>query len=91
MSSNFRRITSKQAASNLKYAVSSRLAVQASDIHAPYEDAPGGLPGSKNIDPLPVGEGRSIDGLPAALIAIGCLIFAFAVGAIIYFCCLKNK
>jgi hypothetical protein len=32
----FSKITGKHAASNLKYAVSGRLAVQASDIHPPY-------------------------------------------------------
>jgi hypothetical protein len=78
----------------LKYAVSSRLAVQASSVHAPYVDAPGGLPGSKSISPvLPViaGSGSGFDGLPAALIAIGCVVFALALAAIVYLCLIKKK
>ena len=42
------KITNRQASSNLKYAVSSRLAIQASSIHAPYSDAP--LPGKDMND-----------------------------------------
>ena len=31
------------------------------------------------------------DGLPAALIALGCLVFALAFAAIIYLCIMKHK
>ena len=84
------KITDRQASSNMKYAVSSRLAIQASNIHAPYPDAP--LPGSKSISPVPVIDSQSnFDGLPAALISIGCLVFAFAFAAVMYLCIMRRK
>ena len=86
------KITDKRASSNLKYTVSSLLEVQASEVHQPYLDAPGGLPGSKGIVDPPVRPVRSnFDGLPAALIAIGCLVFAFAFAAILYLCIMRRK
>ena len=88
------KITGRQASSDLKYAVSSHLAVQASSVHAPYQDAPGGLPGSTSIG-LPVSTGpdsdSNFDGLPAALISIGCLVFAFAFAAVMYLCIMRKK
>jgi len=61
-------------------------------VHQPYLDAPGGLPGSKGIVDPPVRPVRSnFDGLPAALIAIGCLVFAFAFAAILYLCIMRRK
>ena len=88
------KITDKRASSNLKYTVSSLLEVQASEVHEPYLDAPGGLPGSKGIIDTPVRAGgvrSNFDGLPAALIAIGCLVFAFAFAAILYLCIMRRK
>ena len=87
-----RTITNLRASSNLKYIVSSQLEVQASSIHAPYPDLPGGLPGSKGIEPEPVTDSESsFDGLPAALISIGCLVFALAFAAILYLCFMRRK
>lgn len=88
------RITNRQSSSDLKYAVSSRLAIQASNIHPPYPDAPGGLPGSQSIPGLTSGSTDSasnFDGLPAALISIGCLVFAFAFAAVMYLVIMRKK
>jgi len=41
------KITGKQASSDLKYAISGRLGVQAFDIHPPYVNS---FTGSKNLD-----------------------------------------
>ena len=45
----YRKITNVRASTDLKYIVTSRLGVQATDIHVPYKDLPDGLPGSKGI------------------------------------------
>ena len=45
----YRKITNERASTDLKYIVTSRLGVQATDIHVPYKDLPDGLPGSKGI------------------------------------------
>ena len=84
------KITGKQAASNLKYAVSGRLAVQASDIHPPYINI---LSGSRDFaDSQPVKEsGSNYDGVPAFLIAVGCIMFAVAVAAMVYLCFIRRK
>ena len=88
----FSKITNGRASRNLKYIVSSQLEVQASNIHEPYPDLPGGLPGSKGIEPLPIEDSEgNFNGLPAALISIGCLVFALAFAAIIYLCVMKRK
>ena len=88
------KIISKRGSSNLKYAVSSRLAIQASQIHAPYPDLPGGLPGSQSISgslPTKSDSQSTFKGLPAALISIGCLVFAFAFAAVMYLCIMRKK
>merc|ERR1712241_1356204 len=88
-----RKITNERASTDLKYIVTSRLGVQATDIHVPYKDLPDGLPGSKGIGTLPINGPikGGFDGLPAALIAIGCLVFALAFAAIIYLCIMRRK
>ena len=88
----FSNITNPRASANVKIAVSSILEVQSTDIHAPYPDVPGGLPGSQPIPPPVTQDSRSdFDGLPAALISIGCLVFAFAFAALIYLCIMRRK
>jgi hypothetical protein len=88
----YSKVTGKQAASNLKYAVSGRLAVQASDIHPPFVNV---LTGSKDFagaDSQPVqGAGSNFDGVPAFLIAVGCIMFAVAVVVIVYLCFIRRK
>jgi hypothetical protein len=82
-------VTGKQASSNLKYAVSGRLAVQASDIHPPYINS---LTGSGDSNSQPVKQaGSNFDGVPAFLIAVGVIMFALAIIAIIYLCCIRRK
>ena len=85
-------MTGKQAASNLKYAVSGRLAVQASDIHPPYVNSLAGIQESGRANSLPVEQaGTNYEGVPGFLIAIGCIMFALAVVAIIYLCFIRRK
>ena len=85
-------MTGKQAASNLKYAVSGRLAVQASDIHPPYVNSLAGTREIGRANSLPVEQtGTTYEGVPGFLIAIGCIMFALAVLAIIYLCFIRRK
>ena len=84
----FSKITGKHAASNLKYAVSGRLAVQASDIHPPYIN----ILSRDFADSQPVKESESgYDGVPAFLIAVGCIMFAVAIVAMVYLCFIRRK
>ena len=93
MTKSFSTITGKQAASNLKYTVSGRLGVQASDIHKPYP----GLDmwqtgtGSENASPVKSAGNSNFDGYPALLIAFGCIVFALALAAMAYLCVIRRR
>ena len=89
----FSVLTSKKASSDLRYTVSGRLGVQASDLHEPYPGVYSML-GIDSSSASPVkrkNSGADFRGLPALLIAFGCLVFALTVIAIAYLCVMKRK
>merc|ERR1719273_2628691 len=95
-----RYVTSESSANNIKYSVSGGLSVQASDIHPPYEEIleKMALQDAKNSgsfgldsDVLQAGLPGNFDGLPAVLIALGALVFAVAIAAMLYLCCIRRR
>ena len=91
-----RHVTGKQAASNIKYTLSSELNVQASDIHPPFKKVLEAMARDENLASRAVkaggpGSEQGFGALPAVLIAIGCIVFALAVGSIIYLLCIRRR
>merc|ERR1712223_218056 len=93
-----RYVTSESSANNIKYSVSGGLSVQASDIHPPYEeilekmalqDVKSSGVNGLDSDVTQAGVASNFDGLPAALIALGALVFAIAM--ILYLCCIRRR
>ncbi|XP_059097736.1 cadherin-99C-like isoform X2 [Tigriopus californicus] len=82
-----RSISSKQAASNLKYAIAGHLGVQAADVHEPYVST---YESASNASPIRTA-GSTYEGFPTLLIIFGCLVFALAFVAICYLCFIKRK
>ncbi len=94
-----RLITGKSGSSSLKYALSGLLSAQVSDVHSPYPEVmamtdAGGHAFGPALGTLPVRAveaAEAFPGLPAALIALGAVLFALAVAAIIYMCVVKGR
>lgn len=82
-----RTISSKQASSNLKYAIAGHLGVQAADVHEPYIST---YESASNASPIRTA-GSTYEGFPTLLIIFGCLVFALAFVAICYLCFIKRK
>ncbi|TRY81062.1 hypothetical protein TCAL_04540 [Tigriopus californicus] len=82
-----RSISSKQAASNLKYAIAGHLGVQAADVHEPYVST---YESASNASPIRTA-GSTYEGFPTLLIIFGCLVFALAFVAICYLCFIKRN
>ena len=86
------------ASSSLKYTISSRLGVQASEVHEPYFNSLhpskshglGGAADDDNAAPRRVSE-SGFNGLPILLIFFGCLVFALALAALVYLCVIRRR
>ncbi len=61
---------------------------QASDVHRPY---PGAHPAEPVVRPPGSGGAGGFSGLPGALIAFGCAVFALAAAAIAYLCFVRRR
>jgi len=83
-------ISGKSAQTSLKYTITGDLHVQASEIRAPHQPQPltTAIPVSTSVKSLEI---ERYHGYPAVLIAIGCLIFALSLTAIIYLLILYAK
>jgi len=76
--------------------LSSELNVQASDIHPPFKKVLEAMARDENLASRAViaggpGSEQGFGALPAVLIAIGCIVFALAVGSIIYLLCIRRR
>ena len=82
--------------------MSSVLGVQAAGVHEPHPGAlrmarPPGLSNQPVIEPAPSQagpggySGSDYSGLPAVLVAVGCLVFALTLAAMAYLCVIKRR